>query len=48
MSLRKPRFFSLHKIVLIILINTFPDLFKRYFAEYEEIMRTVFKDKEKS
>jgi len=47
MKIKKPRFFSLHKIVLILLVNANPELFARYHAEYEEIMRTVFKDKEK-
>jgi len=47
MSLLKPRFLSLHKIVLIILVNTFPELLERYYKEYQEIMRTVFKEKTK-
>ena len=36
---------TLHKIVLILLVNTFPKTFERYAKEYEEIMNTVFKDK---
>jgi hypothetical protein len=38
---------TLHKIVLILLVNTFPKLFARYFAEYQDIMESVFKDKVK-
>jgi len=45
MKIKKPRFFSLHKIVLILLVNANPELFARYHAEYQEIMETVFKDK---
>jgi hypothetical protein len=39
------RKFTLHKLILILLINTFPNLFKRYFEEYKELMDTVFKEK---
>jgi hypothetical protein len=39
--------FTLHKLVLIILVNTFPDLLARYYREYQEIMETIFKDKVK-
>jgi len=45
MKIRHPRFFSFHKIVLIILVNLMPELFARYHAEYQEIMETVFKKK---
>jgi len=38
---------SLHRIVLIILINLFPKLFERYHKEYQEVMNIYFKDKEK-
>ena len=34
---------TLHKIVLILLINSFPKLFERYFNEYKEIKKTFFK-----
>ena len=37
---------TLHKILLILLINIFPKTFARYFKEYQEIMETVFKGKE--
>ena len=36
---------TLHKLVLLILINTFPKLFERYYNEYQELMETIFKDK---
>lgn len=36
---------TLHKIVLLILINTFPKLFERYYTEYQELMESTFKDK---
>jgi hypothetical protein len=39
------RHFSIHKLLLIILINTFPKTFKRYAEEYKELMETVFKEK---
>jgi hypothetical protein len=37
--------FSIHKLLLILLINTFPKTFARYAEEYRELMETVFKDK---
>jgi hypothetical protein len=45
MKIKQPRFFSFHKIILIILVNMYPELFARYHAEYQEIMETVFKKK---
>jgi hypothetical protein len=37
--------YTIHKLLLILLINTFPKTFARYAEEYKELMETVFKDK---